>query len=730
MNPVRAVNGLRLLVQAAAVAGFLITSFCGLPAQAAASPDSVPGSRILDSIAGVDASGQRKEVVHWVDPREPRFEKKRLERRVVTVPNGSQRKVESAMLADRLLVEVLSEDNRLSEAIEGMGLLVEDRVSFSPVFRVRLPDDTIAGYARTLGRLRALGRSGGFRVSPDYLTRSAAVPNDPDYAVSQADLDLIGAPAAWDIVTGASEVVVAIIDNGIDADHPDLADNLFMNPLEVPDNGIDDDGNGLVDDAAGWDFHDNDNLPEAASEHGTAMAGIIGAVGNNATGITGINWNCRMMMLKAGAFELPWSTIIQAIDYVILMRQSGVPVTVINNSYGGPIEDSAELLSLEAAVQRAQEAGLLFVAAAGNNGLDNDSPSNPHFYPSDLTLSSVFSVAATNNSDDLAGLSNYGTDSVDLAAPGIGIFTTFPGGAYGLVNGTSASCARVSGLAALLLAWNPHLDALQLKEIIVSSGDTILDLVGSLLNPVRIDAGEAAALARLYPRVAWMDGDGLLAGQEGDGFLLEADATDFDGLIDSVTFYADGALLGTDSDGNDGWSWYWANPAGEGILQVEVIDNDGRSVITPGRPFEVLSLIDYWRYGYWGESFRNLAEAGLTADPDRDGVVNLWEYAVGGLPLQASHSAEQLGRPKPVMFIEDGNALLGFDLRMRTDNPLLELVLESGHATLQGNWAAVLHDYLDSVADPGFPGFVQVRIGRIVTPQTEPAFLRLRLRVN
>jgi subtilisin family serine protease len=678
----------------------------------------------------MDSRGQKIEITHWSDPREDRFSRKRLVRRFVAGAGGRFHLQESAMLADRLLVEVLSDDNRLTEAVDQLGLSVEDKLAFSPVFRVRLPDVSIGRYEQLLGRLRVLGREGGFRVSPDYLTQAWALPDDPHYLANQADLELVGAPAAWDIATGSSNVVVAVIDNGIDADHPDLADNLFTNPFEIPGNDLDDDGNGFVDDVSGWDFHDNDNLPEAATFHGTAMAGIIGAVGNNAVGITGINWQCQLMMLKAGDIELPWSAIIQAIDYVILMREMGLPVTVINNSYGGAIDDPTELVSLEAAVARAREAGLLFVAAAGNNGQDNDNPANPHFYPSDLSLDNVFSIAATNNSDDLAGLSNYGTASVDLAAPGIEIFTTVPGGGFASVSGTSASSARVSGLAGLMLAQNPNLDYLQLKQVITATGDNVLDLLGKLKTPVRIHAGEAMALARLFPIVDWADGGGMLIGPEGADFLLEASASDYDGTVSAVSFYVDGTLLGTDTDGTDGWSWEWPDPAGEGILQIEATDNDGRIVTTDGRPFNVLSSFDYWRFGHWGLAFQSLADATSSADPDQDGLANIWEYAIGGNPLLPSSAGDVSGRPWPVMFTDAGDSLLGFDLRLRTADASLELFLESGNGSLQGLWGAVPVDYLTVDPDPAYPGFARIRIGTAVSLASAPAFIRLRIRLN
>lgn len=230
-----------------------------------------------------------------------------------------------------------------------------------------------------------------------------------------ADAD-IDASEAWDIATGSSDVVIAVIDSGVDYNHEDLSVNIWSNTGEIPDNGIDDDGNGYIDDVRGWDFVNDDNNPVDSNDHGTHVAGTIAAKGNNATGITGVCWTAKIMPLKAGnAFgSLTDGCVISAIDYA---RENGA--IIINASFGG----SPYGESMKNAIASAGSAGVLFVAAAGNEGADNDT--TPH-YPSSYDLSNIISVAATDQDDNLCSFSNYGAISVDVGAPGKNIYSTRP----------------------------------------------------------------------------------------------------------------------------------------------------------------------------------------------------------------------------------------------------------------------------------------------------------------
>ena len=233
------------------------------------------------------------------------------------------------------------------------------------------------------------------------------------FGTADADID---APEAWDITTGSSDVIIAVIDSGVDYNHPDLSANIWSNTGEIANNGIDDDGNGYIDDVRGWDFVDDDNNPMDSNDHGTHVAGTIAAKGNNATGITGVCWTAKIMPLRAGnAYgQLSTSAIILAINYA---RINGAKV--INASYGGgPLS-----ISVKNAIIAAGNAGILFVAAAGNAGTDNDTAP---FYPSSYDVSNIISVAATDQDDAKASFSNYGAVSVDVGAPGNNIYSAQP----------------------------------------------------------------------------------------------------------------------------------------------------------------------------------------------------------------------------------------------------------------------------------------------------------------
>lgn len=696
--------------------------------------DGPPGgiaadARLRDYRTVETQPGERVEVSHWEERGGKRFPYLRVETRFSPGRGGAEKRTVRLMLADRFLIEVTDQESPwLEPVLEALELESEGRVPFSSVFRVRLPDASIEAFEEMRERLGNLGALAGFRISPDYLAQSTVLPDDPDYGSEQDDLDLIGAPAAWDIATGSEDVVVAVIDSGIDFTHPDLAPNRFINPREIPDNGLDDDGNGLVDDISGWDFFEGDNDPSPENFHGTFMAGIIGAAGNNGIGLAGMTWQCQLLALRTGDDKLPWSAIIQAMDYVTAMRENGTPVTVVNNSYGGPIDDPLAVAVLSDAVSRAMEAGLLLVVAAGNEGLDNDSGTTA-FYPSSLPHANILSVAATNNADELWGNSNFGEESVDLAAPGVGIYSTIPGDLYGTANGTSNSTARVSGLAALLLALNPDLSYSQLRQVLIGSADTVSELIGKLASPVRINAAAALLEGEVFPQIAWADGDGLLAVRKGEAVTLSALASDADGTVDSVEFFAEEALLGTDTDGSDGWTLFWDSPLDGVTLQLRITDSDGRVVSTFPRPFRSLVPFDYWRYEEWGDYFEIIPGSSREADPDRDGLVNLWEYAIRGSPQAGFTAAELNGRPRPVRFSSDTGTFFGFDLHLRSDDPDLELYLENGQDSLSpDSWIEQAPDFFEAPLDPLVPGVRAVRLGLAFPGQSDPTFLRLGVR--
>jgi subtilisin family serine protease len=245
-------------------------------------------------------------------------------------------------------------------------------------------------------------------------------PNDPHYMNGDLwGLLKISAPSGWDVTTGSSSVIVAVIDSGVAYDHLDLAGNIWVND-DIPSNGIDDDHNGYVDDARGWDFVQDDPTPLDFNSHGTHVAGTIGAFGDNNRGVVGVNWDVSIMPVRAGDFDgqLTSSDVVSATMYAC---SNGA--RIVNESFGGPGFDSAEFAAINSTA--CANSKTLFVAAAGNESGDNDDPGTPS-YPCDYTSANLICVAATTQGDQLAPFSNYGSVSVDIAAPGVGIWSSVP----------------------------------------------------------------------------------------------------------------------------------------------------------------------------------------------------------------------------------------------------------------------------------------------------------------
>lgn len=314
---------------------------------------------------------------------------------------------------------------------------------------------------------------------PDYIVQASVTSNDPQYSQQwglnqSTDVD-IDAPQAWEIThgTSSSDVVVAVIDTGIAYNHPDLAANIWNNPNEIPNNGIDDDGNGYIDDIHGVNTISGFGNPLDDNGHGTHVSGIIGAVGNNSLGVVGVNWNVKILGAKFldsdGSGSL--SDGIEAIDYIIDLKNTGVNVRVINASWGS----GANSQNLRAAIARARDAGILFVAAAGNDGENTDTYPN---YPSGFDLANVVSVAAVDAFGSLAYFSNFGFNSVDIAAPGDGILSTYLGNSYATLSGTSMATPYVAGAVALLLQNEPGLSYQDLKSRLILSGRDLPGLDG------------------------------------------------------------------------------------------------------------------------------------------------------------------------------------------------------------------------------------------------------------
>jgi subtilisin family serine protease len=323
-------------------------------------------------------------------------------------------------------------------------------------------------------------------IEPDYpIAQSLATANS---IANQWALKSVNALAAWNITLGAP-IVVAVLDSGIDYTHPDLKGNIWTNTKEVL-NGIDDDQNGYIDDIYGWNFADNNASPLGTSSapHGTHVAGIIAATGENNTGIYGIAPAVKLMSLKfindTGSGST--SNAIRGINYAIQQK-----VFAINNSWGS----TSSSVALQQAIARAEAAGILFVVAAGNgdasgNGVDI---STQPWYPAAYTNSNVMAVAASNAKDQLTPYSNYSASTVKVAAPGDQILSTFPNNSYAILSGTSMATPMATGISALVKSINRNLTAQEVVSIVMGSVDRISDMSGKIESGGRVNAFKAVS---------------------------------------------------------------------------------------------------------------------------------------------------------------------------------------------------------------------------------------------
>ena len=332
------------------------------------------------------------------------------------------------------------------------------------------------------------------------------IPNDPSFAVewglhntgqySGTPGNDIGAAGTWQFTTGSRSVVVAVIDSGIDLTHPDLAANLWVNPGEIPGDGIDNDSNGFIDDIHGWDFVDNDAVPQDGFGHGTHVAGILGAVGNNGIGVTGVNWQVSIMALRIQDDRGAGSTsaMLGALRYATLMRRDhGIMIVASNNSWDAPAGYSGVV---EQAIREHGEAGITFVAAAGNKATNLDVTPQ---YPGSYDLPNVITVASLTPQGGLAASSNYGAGSVDIAAPGTVIQSTYKNGGYGLLSGTSMAAPHVTGVAALLAAAKPGITVAEIRTAILDTATPLEALAGKVATG-RLDAFAALGSLGVAPQ--------------------------------------------------------------------------------------------------------------------------------------------------------------------------------------------------------------------------------------
>jgi subtilisin family serine protease len=519
-------------------------------------------------------------------------------------------------------------------------------------------------------------------VEPNYLRWVTSVPNDTDFinlwglqnggqsvngftGTAGADIRFVG---AWGLARPSTNpVIVAIIDTGVDYTHPDLAGNMWTNAGEIPGNGMDDDGNGYVDDYYGYDFADEFPDPTDSGFHGTHVAGTIAAIGNNQMGVIGVDYQAKIMALRASSdgSTLPTSTVIEAIQYATLMKNRGVGIVAINESFGGGGSDSTEI----AAMQAAGDAGIIFCVAAGNDASDNDTTPT---YPASYRLTNMIVVAATDQNDELATFSNYGTNSVDLGAPGVNILSTLPVSQAGTLSyvqqGSTTYSANeltysgtTTGITATVFdcgLGNPADFPTTVRSNIALIARGTLTFETKVANAMA--AGARAAI--IYNNVSdnffgtlqvsnnWIPAVSL---SQSDGLALQAilpaTATVATGPDPTQIYqYLDGTSMATPHV-SGAVAFAAMNFPNETVTQriqrvlanVEVVPGLLGLVHTGGRlnlqrmvDTDANGLPDWWELQYFG----HLTGTDPNADSDHDGMSNLAEWLAGTNPTNAASS--------------------------------------------------------------------------------------------
>jgi subtilisin family serine protease len=517
-------------------------------------------------------------------------------------------------------------------------------------------------------------------VEPNYLRRPASLrtPNDPRFGqlwglqntgqevngfTGTAHAD-IGFLSAWGLAgPSTNEVVVAVIDTGLDLTHPDIVSNLWTNPGEIPNNGLDDDGNGYVDDVHGYDFANGTGAVTDSGFHGTHVAGTIAASGNNGLGIIGVDFQAHIMALKTSSdgTTISSAAVIEATQYAAMMKSRGVNVAAINASYGGASYSSTE----STAIQAAGNVGIVFCAAAGNNSADNDTTG---FYPAGYRLANMVVIAATDQNDALATFSDYGATTVDLAAPGVNILSCLPvaqAGNTSYVQQASAvyqanplaysSLTTSNGITAAIyycgLGYPTDFPAAVNNNIVLIQRGTLYfsDKVSNAMA-----AGARAA-------VIFNNTNGNFGGTLGTAgnWIPTIGLSQADGQALLAALPASGTVVNVPDPANvyqllDGTSMATPHVAGavafaamnfptESVAQriqrilanVTPVAGLGGKVVTGGRlnlarsvDTDSNGLPDWWEQQFFG----HLTGTDPNADPDHDGASNLAEFLAGTTP--------------------------------------------------------------------------------------------------
>jgi subtilisin family serine protease len=416
-----------------------------------------------------------------------------------------------------------------------------------------------------------------------YAVRIAA-PNDPYWVNGTLwNIARIQSLEAWNAFgPGDGNVVVADLDTGVDYNHPDLAANMWRNPTEIPGNQIDDDGNGWIDDVYGIDTHFRDGDPMDDLGHGTIVAGVMAGVGNNGIGVVGVGWRTKILACK---FLGPSGSgtdadAIACFNYVLLQKSRGVNIVATNNSWGSNRWQEEPQSPLKAAMDAVGAAGILNVCAAGNSAQDNDAVP---FDPASFSSPTIISVAASDAADARPSFSSYGATTVDLAAPGVGIVSTYPRAEYAGNTGTSLATPHVAGAAALIASIFPTLPAAGVKAAIMNGVDVLPAWTGVVASGGRLNVHRALTLAagNLQPEVSITQPMAGAPFQAPATIAIAATASDPDGTIARVEFFADGQSIGVDTTSPYGGQWPGVGP-GAYTLTAVATDNEGGTRTSAG----------------------------------------------------------------------------------------------------------------------------------------------------
>ncbi|MES2795063.1 MAG: S8 family peptidase [Bacteroidota bacterium] len=421
--------------------------------------------------------------------------------------HSSARTDASDMVANEVLIKFKNgtSESKKAEILEKIGGKLKENILTKMM--ERFGDEGIDLIEVNINALEAISKAKNISeielAEPNYIYTHSDISNDPSFSTlwgmqstTSSPSNLYGsqAAAAWNAGhTGSSTVFIGIIDEGYMYTHVDLAGNAGKNPGEIAGNNIDDDGNGLKDDVYGWDFAGNDSsvFDGIGDDHGTHVAGTIGAVGGNGIGVAGVNWNVRLLSGKfLGSQGGTTANAIKAVDYFTnLKTRASNPVNIIatNNSWGGG--GFSQLL--QDAIQRADNAGILFICAAGNSTSNNDVVAN---YPSNYPNNNIIAVASITSTGAISSFSSYGATKVDIGAPGSAVYSTVPAGnkrtvtsSYASYSGTSMATPHVAGAAALYSSTHPGATASQIKAAIMSTATPTPSLAGKCVTGGRLN---------------------------------------------------------------------------------------------------------------------------------------------------------------------------------------------------------------------------------------------------